>query len=42
MRPTPNNHDSINIRTSYDRVAGEYVRRIYNKLQNKPLDRQLP
>lgn len=28
-------------RTSYDRVADEYVRRIFDELQHKPLDRQL-
>ena len=27
--------------TSYDRVADEYVRRIFDELQHKPLDRQL-
>lgn len=27
--------------TSYDRVAEEYVRRIYDELRHKPLDRQL-
>jgi SAM-dependent methyltransferase len=27
-------------RISYDRLAGEYVRRIYDELQHKPLDRQ--
>ena len=26
---------------SYDRLADEYVRRIYEELQHKPLDRQL-
>jgi SAM-dependent methyltransferase len=31
----------MNTRTSYDRVAGEYVRRIFDELQHKPLDRQL-
>ena len=31
----------MNIRTSYDIVADEYVRRIYDELQHKPLDRQL-
>lgn len=29
------------IRESYDRLAEEYGRRIYNELQSKPLDRQL-
>ena len=28
-------------RTSYDAVANEYVRRIFDELQHKPLDRQL-
>jgi SAM-dependent methyltransferase len=27
--------------TSYDRVAGEYARRLFGELQGKPLDRQL-
>ncbi|MEO8351608.1 MAG: methyltransferase domain-containing protein [Chthoniobacteraceae bacterium] len=31
----------MNTQTSYDRVADEYVRRIYDELQHKPLDRQL-
>ena len=29
------------VQTGYDRVADEYVRRIYDELQHKPLDRQL-
>ena len=29
------------IRESYDRLAAEYARRIFNELQHKPLDRQL-
>lgn len=29
------------VQTSYDRVADEYVRQIYDELQHKPLDRQL-
>ena len=29
------------IRDSYDRLADEYARRIFNELQHKPLDRQL-
>lgn len=29
------------VQHSYDRVAGEYVRRIFDELQHKPLDRQL-
>jgi SAM-dependent methyltransferase len=32
---------NLNTQTSYDRVADEYVRRIYDELQHKPLDRQL-
>ncbi len=30
-----------NTQSSYDRVAPEYVRRIYDELQHKPLDREL-
>ena len=30
-----------NTQASYDRLADEYVRRIYDELQHKPLDRQL-
>ena len=29
------------VQASYDRVAEEYVRRVYDELQHKPLDRQL-
>src|SRR5215813_363013 len=29
------------LQTSYDRVAKEYVERIFNELENKPLDRAL-
>jgi SAM-dependent methyltransferase len=29
------------VQTSYDLVAGEYVRRIFDELEHKPLDRQL-
>src|SRR5438132_94803 len=29
------------VQDSYDRVAGEYVRRIFGELEHKPLDRQL-
>lgn len=32
---------NVNTQTSYDLVADEYVRRIYDELQHKPLDRQL-
>jgi SAM-dependent methyltransferase len=31
----------MNTQSSYDRVADEYVRRIFDELQHKPLDRQL-
>jgi hypothetical protein len=31
----------VDTQTSYDRVADEYVRRIFDELQRKPLDRQL-
>jgi SAM-dependent methyltransferase len=31
----------IDIRTSYDRVADEYVARIYDELQHKPFDREM-
>ena len=31
----------MNIQTSYDRVADEYVRHIFDELRHKPLDRQL-
>ena len=31
----------MNTRQSYDLVADEYVRRIYDELPHKPLDRQL-
>src|SRR6266550_7964467 len=31
----------MNIQTSYDRVADEYARRIFDELRHKPLDRQL-
>ncbi len=29
------------IRESYDRLAGEYARRLFNELEHKPLDREL-
>jgi SAM-dependent methyltransferase len=32
---------TLSIRESYDRLAGEYARRIFNELQHKPLDREL-
>ena len=31
----------LNLQTTYDRIAAEYVRRIFDELQHKPLDRQL-
>jgi SAM-dependent methyltransferase len=34
----PTNHD---VQISYDQVADEYVRRIFDELEHKPLDRQL-
>jgi SAM-dependent methyltransferase len=34
-------HHLDNLQTSYDRVAEEYARRIFDELQYKPLDRQL-
>ena len=34
-------HKHNDYQTSYDRVADEYVRRIFDELQHKPLDRQL-
>jgi SAM-dependent methyltransferase len=34
-------HARSDCQTSYDRVADEYVRRIFDELQHKPLDRQL-
>jgi ubiquinone/menaquinone biosynthesis C-methylase UbiE len=35
------NGETKSVRTSYDLVADEYARRIYDELQHKPLDRQL-
>lgn len=34
-------HKTNGVQASYDKVAGEYVARIYNELEHKPLDRQL-
>jgi SAM-dependent methyltransferase len=34
-------HTRAAYQTSYDRVADEYVRRIFDELKHKPLDRQL-
>ena len=31
----------MDTQTSYDRIADEYTRRIFDELQHKPLDRQL-
>jgi SAM-dependent methyltransferase len=36
-----NAHQRTDCQASYDRVADEYVRRIYDELKHKPLDRQL-
>ena len=33
-------HKRSDYQNSYDRVADEYVRRIFDELQHKPLDRQ--
>lgn len=37
----PNNERRTACQSSYDRVAEEYVRRIFDELQHKPLDREL-
>jgi ubiquinone/menaquinone biosynthesis C-methylase UbiE len=34
-------NNTKSIRESYDRVAGEYARRIFDELQHKPLDQKL-
>ncbi len=31
----------LDVRSSYDKIAEEYARRIYNELDDKPLDREL-
>jgi ubiquinone/menaquinone biosynthesis C-methylase UbiE len=36
-----NDNITQSIRESYDRLAEEYARRIFNELQHKPLDREL-
>jgi SAM-dependent methyltransferase len=36
-----NNNLTQSVRESYDRLADEYARRIFNELQHKPLDREL-
>jgi len=36
-----NDNISQSIRESYDRLADEYARRIFNELQHKPLDQEL-
>src|SRR5260370_24829930 len=36
-----NDNIAQSVRESYDRVAEEYVRRLFNELQQKPLDREL-
>jgi SAM-dependent methyltransferase len=33
--------ETINLQVSYDRVADEYARRIFDELKDKPLDREL-
>ena len=33
--------NTSDVQSAYDAVAGEYVRRIYDELKDKPLDRQL-
>jgi ubiquinone/menaquinone biosynthesis C-methylase UbiE len=35
-----NDHVSQSVRTSYDRIADEYARRIFHELEHKPFDRQ--
>src|SRR6516164_9860929 len=37
----PEDTNARNTQLSYDRLADEYVRRIYNELKDKPLDREL-
>lgn len=37
----PEDTNTRNTQLSYDRLADEYVRRIYNELKDKPLDREL-
>ncbi|HVM61780.1 MAG TPA: hypothetical protein VMV72_13040 [Verrucomicrobiae bacterium] len=39
--PTTDATHRKDFRTSYDQVADEYARRIFDELQHKPLDRQL-
>jgi SAM-dependent methyltransferase len=34
-------HKISDVQSSYDRLADEYARRIYDELQHKPMDRQL-
>src|ERR1700684_2572366 len=36
-----NEHATKLVRESYDRLAEEYARRIFNELEHKPLDREL-
>ena len=40
MESNPKLESSHRIRSSYDKLAGEYARRIYSELENKPFDRQ--
>jgi ubiquinone/menaquinone biosynthesis C-methylase UbiE len=36
-----NDNSTQSVRESYDRLADEYARRLFNELEHKPLDRQL-
>ncbi len=35
------NTENIDLQTSYDRVAGEYARHLFDELKDKPFDRQV-
>jgi SAM-dependent methyltransferase len=39
MEPKPKLESDCRTQASYDRLAGEYARRIYSELENKPFDR---
>jgi SAM-dependent methyltransferase len=39
MEPKPKLESDHRTQASYDRLAGEYARRIYSELENKPFDR---
>jgi len=41
MTPTPTPTRTDETKASYDRLAGEYARRLYDELAHKPLDRAL-